>query len=256
MQEVVAEAAEDHVVGVCRVEQRVVAAEPVRAQVERRDVERLVEPPGRVERRGLRAARRRDVGLGRRRDAIERLGGPVAAREDAAVVAEDAVLAGAAGDPVVAPAADDVVVVAVAEQPVVAAAGVDPVVAALAVDLVVAAVRRIVGDAGRLVGERRGRARDAVAVGPEVRAARHVVQQRDAAHDELLVVGAVVVVAERQQGAGGRHEPVDVAVVADDRVRVAAVRRGGGGVRPRGLRAGAAEEVVAGVRPLRRAGRA
>ena len=96
-----------------------------------------------VDRRGLHLARRvdelvEDVALDRLRvrvadqervDAVERLAevdvvvpavragaAGVAAGEDAAVVAEDAVLAGAARDPVVAPAADQVVVLGVAVE--------------------------------------------------------------------------------------------------------------------------------------------
>ena len=63
----------------------------------------------------------------------------VAAGEDAAVVAQDAVDPGAARDPVVTPAADEVIVAGVAEDDVVAGAGVHGVVARLAVDLVGAA---------------------------------------------------------------------------------------------------------------------
>ncbi len=67
---------------------------------------------------------------------VERLGQAVAAGVDHAVVAEDAVLAGAAVDPVVAGAAVDVVVLAFAEEHVVADHAVDRVVAVLAVDQV------------------------------------------------------------------------------------------------------------------------
>ena len=63
----------------------------------------------------------------------------VAAGVDAAVVAQHAVAAGAARDPVVAVAADQVVVLAVAEQHVVADLAVDEVVARFAVDLVAGA---------------------------------------------------------------------------------------------------------------------
>jgi len=75
-----------------------------------------------------------------RSDAVDRLAHRrvVAAREDAAVVTDDAVLTGAAGDPVEAPAADEVVVARVAEDHVGADAGVHGVVAGLGVDLVVA----------------------------------------------------------------------------------------------------------------------
>src|SRR5690606_19421634 len=93
--------------------------------------------------------------------AVERLAvdGAVAAGEDAAVVAEDAVLAGAAGDPVVTVAADQVVVLAVAVEDVLALLAVGEVVAGLAVDLVVAADVEggrggvEVGPAGRVIHE-------------------------------------------------------------------------------------------------------
>jgi hypothetical protein len=75
--------------------------------------------------------------LADRRDAVERLAiVPVAADEDQAVVAEDAVVAGAAGDPVVAEAADDQVVAGMAEDDVVAAHSEDHVIAGFAVDQV------------------------------------------------------------------------------------------------------------------------
>ena len=107
---------------------------------------------------------RRDRGDAVKRLAVRRA---VAAGEDAPVVAEDAVVAGAAGDPVVAVAADDRVVLAFAEQHVVALAAVDEVVALLAVDFV----------GGTDVARRRGR----VEVGP----ARRVVEQLHRPHDDL-----------------------------------------------------------------------
>ena len=178
VQEVVVPAAEDHVVGVVGVVERRSISMPgvaFGAEVVRRQVDRLLERAADVDRRRLDLTRRVDElvrgrcpgsswcrgrSTGRRRcrraarrssrrcrvrrssdpgGAVPRVPGAVAAGEDAAVVAEDAVLAGAAGDPVVAPAADQVVVLRVAVDDVVADAAVDGVVAGLAVDLVVAA---------------------------------------------------------------------------------------------------------------------
>ena len=101
----------------------------------------------------------------------------------AAVVAEHAVVAGAAGDPVVAPAADEVVVAGVAEDHVVAAAGVDGVVAGLAVDLVGAPdVDRLAPYvAARFWRHARGTGRAAVG------AARGVVEQRDRAGQQARI---------------------------------------------------------------------
>ena len=71
---------------------------------------------------------------------------PLRAGLEQAVVAEDAVVAGAAGDPVVAGVAVQLVVLAVAEDRVGAGLAVDDVVAALAVEEVAAAdVRRMRG---------------------------------------------------------------------------------------------------------------
>ena len=144
----------------------------------------------------------------------------VAAGEDAAVVAEDAVVAGAAGDPVVAPAADEVVVAGVAEDHVVAAAGVDGVVAAT-----------------RRGSRRRPRRRPSAPTSQRsvsgnrsagVGSARRVVEQRDRARQQPHRVAGVGVVGVRQvRGAEHAplraHQPQDVAVVADDRVGVGAV---------------------------------
>ena len=99
VQEVVAEAAEDDVVGVQRVEQHVVGCRlgRVRVKVERRQVGGLLQGAADVDDRDLRAELGRDlgveVGTGDRRDAVQRLAVDVvvAARLDPAVVAEDAV---------------------------------------------------------------------------------------------------------------------------------------------------------------------
>ncbi len=149
-----------------------------------------------------------------RRPAVRARAAGVAARHDPAVVAEHAVLAGAARHPVAAPAADQVVVLGVAVEHVVSAAGVDGVVARLAVDLVgaadvgVAAGRRVarVGRRRDVARARRQRrralARRVVAGaaaqralgagceevrGQEVRPTGRVVEQVDAADDELAV---------------------------------------------------------------------
>src|SRR6185369_14646756 len=91
----------------------------------------------------------------------------VAAREDAAVIAHHAIVAGATGDPVAAVATDDRVVLPFAGQYVVADHAVDEVVAGLAVQLVCQA------DVQRLAG------------GVVVGAARRVVEQLRRAHHDL-----------------------------------------------------------------------
>ena len=110
------------------------------------------------------------------------------------------VVAGAAVESVVAVAAIEVVVVAVAIQHVVAGLAVQRVVARLAID----------GVSGRRCRPRRGR--DGVAV-----------EQVEAAHDDLLGAGGVVL--EGQEGAAAdavdAHEPDDVGVVAQDHVGIA-----------------------------------
>ena len=274
VQEVVAPAAEDDVVGVVRLEQRVVATGRVRLEVVRREVDSLVQRVGDVDRRRLDLAGRVDelvehvavavagVGVGRQQagHAVERLAhGRVAAGEDPAVVAEDAVLAGAAGDPVVAPAGDDVVVAGVAEHGVVGRTGVDGVVAGLAVHLVGPAE---VG--ARADDQARSRVEE---VRPEVGAARRVVEQGHAADDQLLA-GVRVVVEERHVlgdradvGAVDSDDPDDPAVVADDRVGVVAVHQvvvaaGVGAVVAGRVGAGAAEEDVGAVRPVAALGQA
>ena len=226
---------EDVVGGVLRDAVELVrGALPVRILAEGREIDRLLQLAGGVDVRLLRVARRADRCLGRSGDAVERLGGAVAAREDAPVVADDAVLARTAGNPVVAVAADDVVVLTLAEDDVRALAAVDEVVARLAVDFVAGSD---VGRRARLV----------------VRAARHVVDERYRARDDLL--RAVVVVVEREVAARyavRADQAIDVAVVADDCVGVARVA-GGRRVavvvaREHGGRA--AEDEVAAVRAL------
>ena len=195
------------------------------------------------------------------RDAVERLGGAVAGGEDPAVVAEDAVLAGAAGDPVVAPAADDVVVARVAVHHVVAAAAVDGVVAALAVDLVGAP--DVDASCGRTSRTGSALADSLVAsrasedkVGATVRAARGVVEQGDRAGHEARERLAVAVVGEGEvrragrAGAVGPDQAQDVAVVADDRVAVDAVA--GHAVAARALAAAATEDQVVDIGTLAR----
>ena len=184
---VVAEAAEDHVVAAGEARGRRAAL--------------FTSTPGVRRERGVAVER-----LGARRRRRSRI---------AALVAEDAVVAGAAGDPVVAGAADDVVVLGVAEEPVVAAAAVD---------------------------RRRRRTRR----GPRRRPAP---SSSVTARTTIRAVG-VVAVAKRR---GRSDDADDVAVVADDRVRVASSAG-----RPRSpvaeliavRRAGAAEDVVVAVRAL------
>jgi len=274
-----AEAAEDDVVGVVGVEQRLVAAGGARGQVVRGEVDGLLQVALDVDDRGLDVARGGDplvevvaaqdgvvlgaaTGRQERRHTVQRLahGRVVAAGEDPAVVAEDSVLAHTAGDPVVAPAADDVVVVGVAVGHVRAAAEVDPVVAEFAVDLVVAEDLGPTGGVDTVASGRVGDDEDEAAVadglaaagmagalgaqvepvGTEVRAAGGVVEQVDAAHDELFAVRVVVdeghvlgrgavaavggvrgVVAD--VGAVDAGDPDDPAVVAHHRVGVASV---------------------------------
>ena len=150
MQEVVAEAAVDHVVAAG--EERLLDRGVVELT---RDVDGDVDvvrvPVAGVERQ-----------LRRRREAEQRLGDGVAGGLEQAVVAEDAVVAGAAGDPVVAGVAVELVVLAVAEDRVGARLAVDDVVAGLAVE----------GVAGADV--RRMRRRDRPAVVRIVRVARRV----------------------------------------------------------------------------------
>ncbi len=297
-----AEATEDHVIRGVRVEQRLVGPGGIRRDVERREVHGLLQVATHVDDRRLDVTRRRDplvqevsaedrLVLGARShraegsDAVQRLGeararpgagaggagaGParrgVATGEDASVVAEDAVLADAAGEPVVAPAADDVVVIGVAVGHVAAAAEVDRVVAQFAVHLVVAEdlapTGRVDAIAPGRVGDREedaavadGLAAAGVAgagsaqvepVRTEVRATGGVVEQVDTADHELLAaVGVVVdeahvprasdvasigriggVVADI--GPEGAGDPDDPAVVAHDRVGVGRVPVGRG----------------------------
>ena len=247
MEPVVAEAAEDDVVVAVGVEERVDVAE--RADVERRQVDRLVERPADVDGRLLDVTRGEDqlvqdvavarprirVGGEQSRDAVQRLGHAgtcgiaaarldprrrgvaprvteraVAAGGDAAVVADHAVVAGTAGDPVVAVAPDQVVVLALAEEHVVAPHAVDEVVAALAVDLVCeTAVAR---SRGRLGG----------------RAALRVVEQLDGARNDperarVVVVEECEVSVRRRLRPVRADDPEDLRVVAGDRVGVARV---------------------------------
>ena len=216
---VVAEAAVDDVVRVLR----------RRAEVVRDQEGRVDQRSDRVDddllARALRGQRRRQaVGrVGERGDPVQRLGRALGAREDAAVVAEDAVVAVPAGDPVVAAATDDRVVLPVAVDDVVARAAVEEVVAGLAVDLARAT------DDERRVG-----------------VAFQVVDQRDPTRDD---VGAVV----EAQEAARPDEVEDEPVVRDDRVGVVrvAVRRRVADVVVRDRGAGAAEEQVRAVRPHR-----
>ena len=288
VQEVAAEAAEDHVVGVVGVVQRVDDGRPGRVWgvVEGRQVDGLGQRPAHVDRGGLDLARCVD-GLGQH-VAVDDLGiwvadleaehavqglavlgqpavcgvaAGVAAGEDPAVVAEDAVLTGTAGDPVSAPAADQVVVAGVAEDHVVTDAAVGGVVAALAVDLVVSSDVAHPSGAGPAVAA--GGDRQDVAAGGERRSARvrtgadhgtgtdqaerarvvirpadRVVEQVHAAHDEPLRAVVVVVEGDVLGGAGvrrpqvlpvGPHDADDAAVVADDRVGVPGVQGSRGG---------------------------
>ena len=265
---------------------------PIDVGAERRDVHRLLQRATEVDRRRLHVPRGVDelvqhvavrvlqvqVGLPQGHDAVQglaladqvirvqRVGAlAVAAREDAPVVTDHGVVAGAARDPVVAPTADDVVVLAVAVEAVVALHAVDEVVARLAVHLVVAAD----------VAERCGRI---------VRAARRVVEQARQARQDLHLlsrrqgIGVVVVVETEEhrrrrhcpvRGRGNRllgHEPDDVAVVAEDHVGVVGMPGRGGrddiaGIDGRcarvvtlHLRARAAEDQVAAVGPAGRIG--
>ena len=146
MQEVVAEAAVDHVVAADSIQ---VASIGRLLQLARDATIRAGEAGTELD------ACRTRFGV---EQPVERLGQPVAAGLDQAVVAEDAVLAGAAVDAVVAGAAVEVVVLALAEEHVVADHAVDRVVAGLAVDQVGGA--EVVGAAARRVVEERERPRD------------------------------------------------------------------------------------------------
>src|SRR5262249_24983627 len=152
-------------------------------------------------------------------------GGAVAAGEEAAVVAKDAVLAGAAGDPVIAPAAVEGVILAVAEQDVVPLQTVDHVVARLAVDLVAPAAI-LVG-----VGGIEGRPTGGVVEEPD--------RPRDDAQRAAVLGGAGQVVVELEEpgpgGAVGAHQAEDVAVVARDRIGVPGVPGGEGRAGKRSL---------------------
>ncbi|UUZ48848.1 hypothetical protein LP420_40375 [Massilia sp. B-10] len=110
----------------------------------------------------------------------------VTAGEDAAIVADHAILAGAAADPVVAVAADQIVVLAFAEHHVAAFLAVDEVVARLAVDFV-------------------GRADIVQGLQVDVLAARGVVEQVGRAHHDFQRTarfhgGGLVVVEHQRRG--------------------------------------------------------
>ena len=202
----------------------------VRIEVVGRKLRRVRHSARDVDRGRERAARVADQLVDRRsrdrRDAVKRLAvaRAVAAGEDAAVVAEDAVVAAAARDPVGAVAADDRVVLPVAEHDVVARPAVDEVVAGFAVDL--AALQHAVDERAADIARNQGTGRARV-----IRAARRVVEQRDCARDDSLSSARVAkdVVVELQEavrtGALSRHpvrahEPEDVAVVRDDGIGV------------------------------------
>src|SRR5262245_40611015 len=88
----------------------------------------------------------------------------MATGENAPIVADDTVVAGATGDPVVAPATDQVVVLAFTEQHVATSHAVDEIVTRLAMDLVRAAdvvgSSRIEAHAARRVVEQLRRTRN------------------------------------------------------------------------------------------------
>ena len=134
MQEVVTQAAVDHVVV---------------ADEERLEVRGLQELAARRQQVGERVATDGHRRLRRRGNAVQRLRRAVAARAQLAVVAEGAVLARAVGDPVEAGLAVQVVVLALAEQRVVAGLTVNDVIAGLAVDEVGAADVRVAQRVGR-----------------------------------------------------------------------------------------------------------
>ena len=145
-----------------------------------------------------------------REHVVQRLGEPVAAGADLAVVAQDAVAAGTAVQAVIATAAVEVIVLAFAERDIVAGHAVDRVVAGLAMQQVVFSA--II--------------RPACALG--------VVEQHEGTRDDLLARCGIVVVEAEEAGRIARlpidaDELEDVAVVAEDHVRVArlAVHRHG-----------------------------
>ena len=182
--------------------------------------------------RGERPRLRDGVGLVLGEERVQRLGAAVSARQHDAVVAEDAVLAGAAVDAVVAGAAVDVVVLTLAEQHVVAGHAVDRVVTVLAVDQV--------GGADR-----------AGCVGVPLGVVEEPVGARD---DPLGRVVRVVVEGKERVSAAADDEVEDVAVVAEDHVGVVGMARAGevAVVVAVEADAGAAEDDVAAVGPLRR----
>ena len=227
---VVAPAAEDQVVGLRRPEQR------VERLAEGSQVDRLLQLVLDVDRRALDTARRADEHIGGNggSDAIECFRQPVAAGQNAAVVAEHAVVARSTGDPVVAPATDQIVVLALAKQQVAAGHAVNEVIARFTVQLI---------------------ARTDVAGGR--RSERHtawcVVEQFGSTHDDLVGrtrTRVVVVVVEAQEraavGAADADDAEDVAVVAEDHVGVACMAVGGNvaSVVARHISAGAAEDQV------------
>ena len=115
------------------------------------EIDRLLEQAGDVHDRPGPRPGETDGRLNGGDQAVERLGLAIAAHLDETVVAEDAVLAGAAEDFVEAGAADEIVVPAIAVQNVVAELTVDEVVAVLAVDQIGAAEVSGPGDAGGVV---------------------------------------------------------------------------------------------------------
>ncbi len=214
MQLVVAQAAVDDVVGVQRAECRDARHRAGRVEVVGRQDGDVLQLAGAVDRRLLDVAGRRDR-LGRgRREAVERLGGAGPADQDPAVVAQDAVVASAAGDPVVAVAADDHVVPGVAVEDVAAAAPVDEVVAVLAVDLACGA--DVTDPVAGL-----GPGHTGASLAGQVGAAGRVVEQGDRTLDDP---GTRVGVVGGADEAAGPDQVVDVRVVGGDRVGVGGVR--------------------------------
>ena len=212
------------------------------AEIERRQVDDLVDVARDVDHRADERAVDLEQGL-RAGDehAVQRLGEPVAAGADLAVVAQDAVASGTAVQAVVATAAVDVVVLAFSERDIVAGHAVDRVVTGLSMQQVVFSAI----------------ARPACTL--------RVVEQHVGTRDDLLARRGVVVVEAEEAGRAGRlpidaDELEDVAVVAEDHVRVArlAVHRHGAIVRlgadvvACNARAGTAEDRVRSSRTHRR----
>ena len=130
----------------------------------------------------------------------------VAACHDAAIVADHAVNAGTTRNPVITDTADDIIGLAVTEQCVVAAHTIDRVIARFTVDFI------------------RGTAAVKVGKGVDICAAIGVIKQFNGARDYLEIV-AICIEVEGQvipaRFSVQADQTEDVAVVADDHIRIA-----------------------------------